>query len=181
MNNTNFRPAAKGLAAACPPTEIDDEWRKCVVKGYVHDPACAILGGITGNAGLFSNVYDVCKLMYMFKNGGEYGRRIYLEPETVKKFSTKQVSFSRRGWGFDKPNSDPERSGEVSSYASEEAYGHLGFTGNSVWIDPKYDLVFVFLSNRTYPNPHSKAFNRRHVRKEVMDLVYESMMRRKES
>lgn len=178
MASTSYNPGQKGTAFACPPTEIDDEWRKCVVKGYVHDPAAAILGGVSGNAGLFSSVYDVCKLLYMVKSGGQYGQHVFLEPQTIKKFSSKQVDFSRRGLGFDKPNSDAERSGQVSPYASEQAYGHLGFTGNSVWIDPEYDLVFVFLSNRTYPSAKDKNFNRKHVRREVMDLVYESMLKK---
>lgn len=178
MNNTCFNPGMKGLAESCPPTEIDDQWRRCVVKGYVHDPASAMFGGVSGHAGLFSNIYDVCKLMYMIKNGGEYGNRFFIDAATVKMFSEKQVSYSRRGLGFDKPNSDTERSGQVSAYASGEAFGHLGFTGISVWIDPSYDLIFVFLSNRTYPDALSKGFNRKHIRREAMDLVYESMMKK---
>ncbi|MBX7243491.1 MAG: serine hydrolase [Bacteroidia bacterium] len=178
MSNTCFNPGKKGLSEFCPPTEIDDQWRKCVVKGYVHDPASAMFGGVSGHAGLFSNVYDVCKLLYMIKNGGEYGRRMFLDAATIKQFSEKQLSYSRRGLGFDKPNSDPERSGQVSAYASDEAFGHLGFTGISVWIDPKYDLIFIFLSNRTYPDALSKGFNRKHIRREAMDLVYESMMKK---
>lgn len=178
MYQTTYNPAKKGQGEKCPPTEIDNEWRRCVVRGYVHDPAAAIMGGVSGNAGLFSTPYDVVKLLYMIKNGGQYGNRAFLSPETIGRFASKQVSYSKRGLGFDKPNSDPSRSGEVSPYASEQAYGHLGFTGNSVWIDPEYDLVFVFLSNRTYPNSKDKNFNRKHIRREVMDLVYESMMKK---
>ncbi len=178
MSNTMFNAGQKGYARFCAPTEIDSAWRHNVLKGYVHDPACAMFGGVTGHAGLFSNVYDLCKWAFMIKNGGIYGSRVYLDEATIKNWTSKQVSYSRRGIGWDKPNSDPDRSGQVSGYASDEAYGHLGFTGTSVWIDPKYDLVFVFLSNRTYPSSRRTLFNKLHVRKEVMDLVYESMMKK---
>lgn len=179
MSSTMFNPGRKGCEMNCPPTELDDSWRHSVVKGYVHDPACAMLGGVTGHAGLFSNVYDMCKLLYMYKNMGLYGNRYYMEENTVRKWTTKQVSYSRRGLGWDKPNSDPDRSGQVSPYASDEAYGHLGFTGTSIWVDPTYDLVFVFLSNRTYPSPTNSVFNKKHVRRLVMDKVYESMIKSK--
>lgn len=178
MSNTMYNAGQKGCGRFCAPTEIDSAWRHNVLKGYVHDPACAMFGGVTGHAGLFSNVYDLCKWAYMIKNGGIYGSRLYLDESTIKTWTSKQVSYSRRGIGWDKPNSDPDRSGQVSGYASDEAYGHLGFTGTSVWIDPKYDLIFVFLSNRTYPSSRRTLFNKLHVRKEVMDLVYESMMKK---
>lgn len=175
MNSTMFNPGKKGYAYRCVPTELDDNWRHCVVQGYVHDYAAAMFGGVSGHAGLFSNVYDLCKMYGMVKNGGTYGGRYYFSPETVGYFTRKQIAGSRRGLGWDKPNSDPDKPDPASPKASDDTYGHTGFTGTCVWVDPKYDIVFIFLANRTYPDQNNKMFNKRAVRKIVMDKVYESM------
>jgi CubicO group peptidase (beta-lactamase class C family) len=175
MNSTMFNPGKKGYSYRCVPTEVDDNWRHCVVQGYVHDYASAMFGGVAGHAGLFSNVYDLCKMYGMVKNGGTYGGRYYFSPETVNYFKRKQIAGSRRGLGWDKPNSDPDKPDPASPKASDDTYGHTGFTGTCVWVDPKYDIVFIFLANRTYPDQNNKLFNKRAVRKIVMDKVYESM------
>ena len=151
MDHTLFNPSTQMQKRVCPPTESDRRWRKSLIQGYVHDPTAAMLGGVAGHAGLFGNAYDMAKLMLMVKNGGEYGDRRYLHPSTIENFTLKQLKYSRRGLGWDKPEFRPNRSNPVSEYASPTTYGHTGFTGTSVWVDPKYDLIYVFLSNRTYP------------------------------
>jgi len=175
MDRTGFNPHKVKLSAACPPTEEDEVWRKTTVQGYVHDPAAACLGGVAGHAGLFSNVYDLGKLLLMLKNGGVYGDRRYLKEETIRSFTRKQQRYGRRGLGWDKPEGDGSNPNPVSNYASAEAYGHAGFTGTCIWVDPAYDLVFVFLSNRTYPNLANRGLQQQHVREKIMDQVYLSI------
>ncbi|MEM9984677.1 MAG: serine hydrolase, partial [Bacteroidota bacterium] len=175
MSRTGFNPHRWGLGYACPPTEIDQRWRKTTIKGYVHDPTAACLGGVAGHAGLFSNSYDLAKLMLMLKNGGNYGGRQYLRPETIQSFTRKQSRQSHRGLGWDKPNTLSSAHRPISQFASASTYGHTGFTGTCMWVDPVKDLAFVFLSNRTYPNVGNRKLQQEHVREKIMDQVYLSL------
>ena len=176
MDHTYFNPAFLQRESFCPPTESDIHWRKTLIQGFVHDPTAAMLGGVAGHAGLFSNVYDMAKLMLMVKSGGIYGERRYLRPSTIESFTRQQLRYSRKGLGWDKPEFRPNRSNPVSEFASPLTYGHTGFTGTSVWVDPKYDLVYIFLSNRTYPYPkRHRLLIRENVRILMMDQVYESI------
>ena len=175
MNRTTFTPYRYGLAYACPPTEQDDRWRKVKVQGYVHDPAAAVLDGVAGHAGLFANVYDLAKLALMLKNGGTYGYRRFFSQKTVRDFTRRQLRYSRRGLGWDKPEPGRDNRNPVSDYASDQTFGHTGFTGTCLWIDPTYDLVFIFLSNRTYPNVGNRLLQHAHVREKMMDEVYRAI------
>lgn len=175
MVSTGFKPGERGLEKRCPPSAMDTYWRREKLQGYVHDEASAIFGGIAGHAGLFSNTYDLAKLFFMLKNDGSYGNQQYLRPETIKAFTRKQLADNRKGLGWDRPESSPYRSNPASKYSSEQTFGHTGFTGTCVWVDPKYDLVFIFLSNRTFPNPQYKLLNKEHVRSKIFDVVYESI------
>lgn len=177
MNNMFFKPYERGRVMNCPPTEMDTVWRNTMIQGYVHDPAAAILGGVSGHAGLFSNVYDLGKLMLMIKNGGIYGGERFLKPSTIKAFTAQQLSYNRRGLGWDKPESNQSRNrrNPVSEYASKSTYGHTGFTGTCVWVDPQYDLTYVFLSNRVYPQASNRLLIYEHVRERIMDQVYASI------
>ena len=176
MDHTYFRPATQQQRQVCPPTESDRSWRKSLIQGFVHDPTAVMLGGVAGHAGLFGNAYDMAKLMLMVKNGGIYGERRYFRPSTIDQFTQKQLRYSRRGLGWDKPEFRPNRSTPVSDYASPATYGHTGFTGTSVWVDPKYDLIYIFLSNRTFPNPRrQRLLIRENVRILVMDKIYEAL------
>lgn len=175
MNQTLYNPALQGRAAFCPPTEIDNSWRYTTVQGYVHDPLSALMGGVAGNAGLFSSVYDMAKLMTMLKNGGNYGKRYYLDGQTIDVFTQRQLPDSRRALGFDKPEIEPKALSPVSRYASMRTFGHQGFTGTGIWTDPENDLVYIFLSNRTYPNVGNRMFAHEQVRSTVMDKIYEAM------
>ncbi|MEM6261648.1 MAG: glycoside hydrolase family 3 N-terminal domain-containing protein [Bacteroidota bacterium] len=177
MNQTSFNPGLQGKAANCPPTELDNNWRRCAVQGFVHDQASSLLGGIAGHAGLFSNVYDLAKLMMMAKNRGTYGGERYLQPVTLSYFTQKQLSYNRKGLGWDKPEFVSGKSSPVSAYCSKDTYGHTGFTGTSVWVDPAADMVFIFLSNRTFPSSRNRLLLRENVRIKIMDQIYEAMVR----
>jgi len=177
MSETLFNPALQGWQDRCPPTERDDYWRFNTIKGYVHDPASALMGGVSGHAGLFANVYDLAKLMLMLKNDGRYGGRFYIKGSTIREFTKQQLSSSRRGLGFDKPEVFRGRSNPVSEYASPHTFGHTGFTGTCVWADPQHDLVYVFLSNRTFPTQRNTTLIRENVRTKIMDTLYEAMFR----
>ncbi|MFK7972355.1 MAG: glycoside hydrolase family 3 N-terminal domain-containing protein [Bacteroidia bacterium] len=175
MVSTGFKPGERGLENRCPPSAVDDYWRREKLQGYVHDEASAVFGGVAGHAGLFSNTYDLAKLFFMLKNGGTYGNQQYLRPETVEAFTRQQLKTSRKGLGWDRPETSPYRSNPASKYSSSQTFGHTGFTGTCVWVDPEYDVVFIFLSNRTYPNPRNKLLNREGVRSKIFNVVYESI------
>ncbi len=177
MNHTYFHPHRNGNIADCPPTEMDTVWRQSLIQGYVHDPAAALMGGVSGHAGLFANVYDLGKLMLMLKNRGSYGGERFLNPLTIDLFTKKQLDYSRKGLGWDKPEFDRTRNrrNPASDYASAATFGHTGFTGTCVWVDPVYDLVYVFLSNRTYPWASNRLLIYDHVREKLMDQMYESI------
>ncbi len=174
MSRTCFNPELYGLTAVCPPTEVDQSWRGTVVQGFVHDPTAAMMGGVAGNAGLFSNIYDLTKLLMMIKNGGYYGDRLFLTQTTISNFTSRQDGLSRKGLGWDKPDIDGGTN-NASQYASAETYGHTGFTGTSVWVDPVQDLIFIFLSNRTYPSSRYNLLHKERVRVQMMDKAYESI------
>ncbi|MEM7367033.1 MAG: glycoside hydrolase family 3 N-terminal domain-containing protein [Bacteroidota bacterium] len=177
MNQTYFKPHIYGDPTFCPPTEADTFWRHTVIQGFVHDPSAAILGGVAGHAGLFSNVYDLAKVMMMIKNGGSFGGEYYLRKGTIGYFTKKHLVNSRKGLGWDKPELNPRKRNPspTSSYASPATYGHTGFTGTCVWIDPVQDLIFIFLSNRTFPYASNRLLLRENVRILLMDQVYEAL------
>ncbi|MEM8897709.1 MAG: glycoside hydrolase family 3 N-terminal domain-containing protein [Bacteroidota bacterium] len=177
MDHTYFNPAQKGFREACPPSEVDLGWRKGEVKGFVHDKAAALWGGVAGHAGLFSNTYDLMKLLMMLKENGVYGGKRYFRPETIAFFTKQQLSYSRKGLGWDKPSISSRRYTPVSIQASNSSFGHTGFTGTAVWVDPENDLVFIFLTNRTYPYSDDRRFYNSQIRRKVMDKLYQSMAR----
>ncbi|MEL6674741.1 MAG: glycoside hydrolase family 3 N-terminal domain-containing protein [Bacteroidota bacterium] len=177
MDHTYFQPTQKGKGRDCPPTEIDRQWRNCTIKGYVHDPTSALFGGISGHAGLFSNIYDLAKYSLMIKNGGNYAFDRYLKPQTIHYFTKQQRQNSRKGLGWDKPEISPYRTNPVSEWASMKTFGHTGFTGTCLWVDPQYDLVYIFLSNRTYPRASNQLLLKENVRILIMDQIYKSMAR----
>ncbi len=155
------------------PTEIETYFRKQTLLGDVQDPGAAMAGGVAGHAGLFSTAYDLAIIGQMLLNGGSYEGRRYFRPETVRRFTALQSAVSRRGLGFDR--FDPEMpAGYPSRLASPATFGHTGFTGTCLWVDPERRLVYVFLSNRTYP-PSSRKLISLNIRPRIMDAVYEAM------
>ncbi|TLX74389.1 hypothetical protein E9993_12960 [Labilibacter sediminis] len=157
------------------PTENDKAWRKELVHGYVHDPGAAMLGGVGGHAGVFSSAGDLAKILQMYNNYGSYGGERFIDSTTLKLFTSVTKEGNRRGLGFDKPVLDPEVSGPCSREASPSSYGHSGFTGTLVWVDPEYDLIYIFLSNRIHPNQYNKKLIKDDVRTNIQSAIYRSL------
>ncbi len=155
------------------PTENEEVYRKAILDGYVNDPTAALMGGVSGHAGLFGSANDVAILYQMLLNRGTYGGELYIKPQTVDLFTSKQSDVSRRGLGFDRWDPIPERH-YPSELASPQAYGHTGYTGTCVWVDPRNNLVYVFLSNRTYPKVSSKLSSL-NIRGRIQDAIYQAI------
>ena len=175
MQTAGFLPLYRFKPDQIIPTENDQVYRHALLDGYVHDPTAALMGGVAGHAGLFASANDLAILYQMTLNRGTYGGVEYLKPETVDEFTAKQSAVSRRGLGFDRW--DPERDHNYpSKLASEETYGHTGFTGTCVWVDPKYNLVYIFLSNRVNPSVGSKLSSL-NIRPRIQDVVYQAILK----
>lgn len=176
MSTTAYNPWSFGWASRCVPTEDDRYWRMGVIRGYVHDMGAAMLGGVSGHAGLFSNANDLVKLFQMLLNGGEYAGRRYLEADVVKQFTERHTGSARRGLGWDMKdlNAKPQDL-NMSPLASERTFGHTGFTGVCVWVDPDKNLIFIFLSNRTYPSMNNNRLINGNYRPKIHSLVYRSI------
>ena len=157
------------------PTENDFTFRMSQVWGTVHDQGAALFGGVAGHAGLFSNARDLATLMQMHLQGGLYGGQRYFRQTTLDKFNTQQYhNYNRRGAGWDKPLIGAWY-GPTSEYASSKTYGHTGFTGTAVWVDPTFNLIFVFLSNRIYPDASNRKLINNNIRTRIQDLIYQSI------
>lgn len=174
MSTLTFNPLCKFPLKRITPTERDNVFRHVLVWGTVHDQIAAMKGGVSGHAGLFGNAHDIAKVLQMHLQDGSYGGKQYLQEETVNEFRTKQNENSRRGLGWDKPEKGDEYN-PASRYASFDSFGHSGFTGTVAWADPTFDLVFVFLSNRIYPDMGNGKLNDFNIRKRIQDVVYESI------
>ncbi|MFO8001133.1 MAG: glycoside hydrolase family 3 N-terminal domain-containing protein [Marinilabilia sp.] len=176
-----YKPLREYSLQQITPTEYDSSFRKKQVHGRVHDEAAAVMGGIAGNAGLFSNANDLAKMMQMYLNGGEYGGIEYLGSSVVEEFTRRQFpdNDNRRGLGFDKPKPDNDELSLDEAYpapgVSSGSFGHAGFTGTFVWMDPEHELLYVFLSNRVYPDrSHSKIYEL-DVRKAIQQVFYDEL------
>ena len=176
LRKTLFNPLKSIDPKRIPPTEKDNYFRLSTVHGRVHDMGAAMLNGVSGHAGLFSNGYDLAVLMQMLLNEGYYGGIRYLSPETVDQFTQRHWRSSRRGLGFDMKELNPRRSLNMSELASRHTFGHLGFTGTAVFADPEEHLIFVFLSNRTYPTMGNNRLGRKNYRPKVQSLVYDAFL-----
>ena len=157
------------------PTANDTHWRHQLLHGYVHDEGAAVLGGIGGQAGLFSNANDVAKMMQMYLQDGYYGGKRYLKPGTIAKFNTCYYCEEdvRRGVGFDKPQLDEY--GPTCGCVSMSSFGHSGFTGTFTWADPEEEIVYVFLSNRVHPDAQNRELIREDIRSKIQEAIYEAI------
>jgi len=155
------------------PTEDDQAFRKQLIHGYVHDPGAAMLGGVGGHAGVFSNATDLASLMQLFLNKGSYGGIQYIQSNVVEEFTKAQCPGNRRGAGFDRPSASG--GGPCHSAASQLSFGHSGFTGTLVWSDPKYGINYVFLSNRVCPDQGNWKIRDMNVRTEIQRVIYEAV------
>ena len=174
-NNTSYLPLSRFKKKRIVPTENDQAFRKEVVHGYVHDQGAAMFGGIGGHAGLFANANDVAKIMQMYLNGGYYGGKQYFKQQTFEEFNTCYYCARdvRRGVGFDKPQLGEV--GPTCGCISKTSFGHSGFTGTFTWADPEEEIVYVFLSNRTYPDSANRKLISNDIRSEIQRLIYEAI------
>jgi CubicO group peptidase (beta-lactamase class C family) len=163
------------------PTENDTYYRKRQLQGSVHDESAAILGGVSGNAGLFATANDLAKLLQMYVQMGTYGGKQYLKESTLKEFTRVQYpeNNNRRGLGFDKPLSDNWELEINKAYpapgASPESFGHSGYTGTFFWIDPVHQLVYIFLSNRVYPTRNNTQLIDMNIRTKIQQVLYDEI------
>jgi CubicO group peptidase (beta-lactamase class C family) len=175
MQYAGFLPRNRFSRDQIIPTENDTYFRKTLLEGYVHDQGAAMVGGVSGHAGLFSSANDLAILYQMILNRGTYGGVQYFKPETVDMFTAKQSDVSRRGLGFDRW--DPEVSKHYpSELASPQTYGHTGYTGTCFWVDTKYNMIYIFLSNRVNPQVSEKLSSLR-IRPRIQDVVYQAIQK----
>jgi CubicO group peptidase (beta-lactamase class C family) len=174
LSTMGYHPLRRFEKEQIAPTENDTYWRNELVWGTVHDQGAAMYGGVAGHAGLFGNATDVAILMQMNLQNGYYGGYTFLLPGTVERFIEKQPGENRRGLGWDKPVPD-RNGGPTSDKVSLRTFGHTGFTGTAAWVDPEYDLVYVFLSNRVHPSAENSTLITENVRTEIQDVIYEAL------
>lgn len=175
MNYTWFNPDLNGpeIYERIPPTEIDPVYRRGLVHRKVNDERAYYMGGIAGHAGLFSNANDIAKYAFMLLNGGNYGGQQLISPETIEYFIGERSSLNHRGLGFDRKNNDA-RVITAGTLSGDRTFGHTGFTGTSLWVDPERDLAVILLTNRTYPTrQYGTQISR--IRSKIADAVIESI------
>lgn len=172
--STGYLPLRRFPKARIAPTERDTLFRKRLLVGTVHDQGAAMHGGVAGHAGLFSDANDLAKLGQMLLQDGYYGGIQYYRPETVHQFTRKQYDTSRRGLGWDK-GVQSDWNSPTSIYASPRTFGHTGFTGTCMWIDPEFNLVYIFLSNRVNPIMTNNKLLSMNIRSRIQDVIYQSI------
>ena len=175
LKYTTYNPWRKGLRDQCTPTENDQYFRFQTVQGYVHDPGTAMLGGVAGHAGIFTNAKELAVIFQMLINGGIYKGHRYLKTTTLQTFTGFNSDISRRGFGFDKPNKDRGDGGPAADLCTKTTFGHQGFTGTCAWADPETGIVFIFLSNRVNPSAENNLINKLGVRTKAQTYIYEAL------
>lgn len=176
--NTTYNPLHQFDMSRIPPTEQDNYYRYQLIQGYVHDMGAAMEGGVGGHAGIFSNSIDVAKIMQLYLQKGSYGGREYFTKKTFEDFNTCYFcpQGNRRGLGFDKPQLG--KSGPTCGCASMTSFGHTGFTGTIAWADPEEEIVYVFLSNRTFPDSNApNTLSRNNIREKIQQVIYDAIVR----
>lgn len=177
-----FKPKTRNFPNQIVPTEQDTLFRHTLTQGWVHDENASLLGGVSGNAGLFSSATDLAKIMQLYQNYGSYDGKQYMSEATVKEFIKVQYpdNENRRGLGFDKPLLDNAELSLDKAYpapeASPKSFGHSGFTGTFVWADPKNQLVFIFLSNRVNPTRENRNLYKLNIRSALQQVFYQGKL-----
>ncbi|MDD2675797.1 MAG: glycoside hydrolase family 3 N-terminal domain-containing protein [Flavobacterium sp.] len=176
MNNSSFNPLNKFDKNRIPPTETDTYFRRQLLQGYVNDLSAALEGGVSGHAGVFSNAMDVAKIMELYLQKGNYGNQQYFSEKTFEDFNTCYFCAvgNRRGVGFDKPQLGAE--GPTCGCASMTSFGHTGYTGTMAWADPETQIVYVFLSNRTFPVAAENRLSKANIREDIQKVIYEAII-----
>jgi beta-N-acetylhexosaminidase len=178
LTSTGFKPREKFDTNRIAPTEYEREFRMQHLHGDVHDPGAAMFGEVAGHAGLFSDAEDLAAIMQMLLNGGIFNRKRYIREETIKLFTSYNSHVSRRGLGFDKPEKDNATRPEPypAKSVSPLTFGHTGYTGTCVWADPKYNIVFIFLSNRVNPDGgNNLKLSHMNIRGKIQEAIYNAM------
>jgi CubicO group peptidase (beta-lactamase class C family) len=176
-----FNPYKRFPISRIVPTEYDSLFRKQLLHGTVHDEGAAMLGGISGHAGLFSNANDLMKLMELYRRMGEYGGQQLISRNVMEEYTRVQFpeNNNRRGLGFDKPLLNNSQLSQKDSYptrsASPESFGHSGYTGTFVWVDPVSEISYVFLCNRVYPTRKNEELYNLNIRSEILQVIYDSI------
>jgi len=158
------------------PTEDDQAYRKQLLRGYVHDPGAAMLGGVAGHAGIFSNAWSLAHIMQLFLNKGHMAGQRFFSETTYNEFTKQQFAGNRRAAGFDRPTASG--GGTCDILASQASFGHSGFTGTLAWADPKNKVIFIFLSNRVHPNQDNWKLRDLNIRTDLQHVVYEALAKR---
>jgi beta-N-acetylhexosaminidase len=180
-SDIGFNPYLKYPLSRIVPTEYDSLFRKKLLHGTVHDEGAAMLGGISGHAGLFATANDLMKLMELYRRMGEYGGEQIIGRDVMEEYTRVQFpdNNNRRGLGFDKPLLNNSELTQKEAYptrsASPESFGHSGFTGTFVWIDPVSDITYVFLCNRVYPTRNNNLLSDLNIRSEILQAIYDSI------
>ena len=175
LQRTMYLPLLRYSKQEIMPTAANDFLRRQDLCGYVHDETAACMGGISGNAGLFSTATEVAKIYQMMLNGGEWNGKRYLSEATCRLFTTEASAISRRGLGFDKPNLKDLKNSPCAPSATNTVYGHTGFTGTCAWVDPEHGTVYVFLSNRLCPNVWNTKLTEMNIRTNIQEAIYKSL------
>ena len=176
LQNIRYNPLEYFEKDKIVPTEHDRIFRKQLIHGYVHDPGAAMLGGVGGHAGIFSNSADLAAIMQLFLRTGSYAGNQYFSEKIIKDFTKKQFENNRRGVGFDRPKDTG--GGTCDKLASKTSYGHSGFTGALAWADPKDEVIFIFLSNRVHPKADNWKIRDMNIRTDMQHIVYQALMKR---
>ena len=172
--STTFNPLNKYKIEKIVPTEIDNNFRKELIQGTVHDETAAIMGGVSANAGLFSNAEDLSVILKMILNKGIHNNKQFIDSETVELFTKNHIkndSLNNRGLGFDKVRIVSENKVYPNEKLSNKSFGHTGFTGTMFWVDPENDLILVFLTNRVYPNRDKGSFYEVDIRNKLFEII----------
>lgn len=176
LSTMGYLPRERFELTRIPPTEYDVKFRKQLVHGDVHDQGAAMMGGVGGHAGVFANANDLAILTQMFMQKGEYAGVRYLDTAIVSEFTRCQYcADNRRAVGFDKPETNSTKESPVCDCVSYLSYGHSGFTGTITWADPAKNLVYVFLSNRVYPDAEINKLSKLGIRSKIQKEIYNAV------
>ena len=175
LQNIRYNPLKHFGKERIVPTEYDQKFRKQLIHGYVHDPGAAMLGGVGGHAGIFSNAADLASIMQLFLKNGSYAGNTFFTELIREKFTKKQFEKNRRGIGFDRPRENG--GGTCDKLASQISFGHSGFTGALAWADPKDEVIFIFLSNRVHPDQENWKIRDMNIRTDMQHVVYKALNR----
>ena len=177
MKTTGFKPLEMFRHDQIVPTELDTLFRWQLLWGDVHDYSASVLGQVAGHAGLFSDAGDLFRLYQMLLDEGTFNDQRYLKSKTIKLFTSYHSSISRRGYGFDKPEKDNSTRNQPypAAKVSPETFGHTGWTGTCVWVDPKSKIIYIFLSNRVQSQVNNGKLSELSIRGKIQDAIYKAL------